>query len=142
MMNVMPREVSPLIVKYGYRTLAILILLTVFSTFLLVEYFLSGDKNTFLLALSIIFYPLTIILFVAFRLTVVDRIHKKYFQNETLLNKSGKVLKGSSVGSKGSANISNEDWSFICDSTTKEGDTVEVIGILDDNITLKVRKID
>ncbi|MGC8618487.1 MAG: NfeD family protein [Thermoplasmata archaeon] len=138
----MRREVSPLIVKYGYRTLAILILLTVFSTYLLAEYFLSGEKNTFLLALSIIFYPLTIILFVGFRLTVVDRIHKKYFHNETLLNKSGKVSKGSVVGIKGSVNIANEDWSFICDSTTNEGDTVEVVGILEDNVTLRVKRID
>lgn len=138
----MSREVSSLIVKYGYRTLAILILLTIFSTYLLVEYLLSGEKNTFLLALSVIFYPLTIILFVGFRLTVVDRIHKKYFHNETLLNKSGKVLKGSATGIKGSANIANEDWSFVCDSTTSEGDTVEVVGILDDNITLKVKRID
>ncbi|MGC8563030.1 MAG: NfeD family protein [Thermoplasmata archaeon] len=138
----MRREVSPLIVKYGYRTLAILILLTVFSTYLLTEYFLSGEKNTFLLALSIIFYPLTIILFVGFRLTVVDRIHKKYFHNETLLNKSGKVSKGSVVGIKGSVNIANEDWSFICDSTTNEGDTVEVVGILEDNVTLRVKRID
>ena len=140
-MNLMRREVSPLIVKYGYRTLAILILLAIFSTYLLTEYFLSGEKNTFLLALSIIFYPITIILFVGFRLTVVDRIHKKYFHNETLMNKSGRVSKESGVGIKGSANISNEEWSFICDSITNEGDTVEVVGILDDNVTLRVKKI-
>lgn len=140
-MNLMRREVSPLIVKYGYRTLAILTLMAIFSTYLLIEYFLSGEKNTFLLVLASIFYPLTIILFVGFRLTVVKKIHKKYFHNETLLNKSGKVSKGAEVGIKGSANISNEDWSFICDSITNVGDTVEVVGILEDNATLKVKKV-
>ena len=137
----MHREVSSLVVQYGYRTLGMLILLAIFSTFLLTEYFLSGETNTFFLVLSIVFYPITLILFVGFRLTVVDRIHKKYFHSETLLRKIGKVSKGSSAGNKGSANISSEDWSFICDSNTKEGDTVEIIEILEDNVTLKVRKI-
>lgn len=137
----MPKEVSPIIVKYGYRTLGILIMLVAFSTFLLIEYFLSGERNAFFLALSIIFYPITLILFVGFRLTVVDRINKKYFQNETLLGKSGKVKKGSSAGAKGTVNISSEDWSFVCDSSTEEGDTVEVIETLEDGITIKVRRI-
>jgi|GEM_PF-781965 membrane-bound ClpP family serine protease len=136
----MPREVSNLVVKYGYRTLIVLILLLIFSTYLLLEYFISRETNVFLLALSIIFYVITVILFIGFRLTIVDKIHKKYFHNEVLIGQKGKVLKGVNAGTKGTANVMNEDWGFICDSDTRDGDIVTVEEIMEDNVTLKVRK--
>lgn len=136
----MPRQLSPLVVKYGYRTIIVLVLLLIFSIFLLVEYFISEETNIFTLALAIIFFLITLILFIGFRLTIVNKIEKKYFHMETLIGQSGKVLKGVKAGEKGTVNVSNEDWSFICNSDTSDGENVTITEIMDDRITLKVRK--
>ncbi|MCL4447827.1 MAG: hypothetical protein M0Z77_07060 [Thermoplasmatales archaeon] len=136
----MSREVSSIIVKYGYRTLIILSILLAFSTFLLVAYIASKESNAFFLSLSIVFYLLTLILFVGFRLTKVERIHKKYFHTETLVGKGGRITKGVTAGNLGSVTVMNEEWSFVCDTNTSFNDEVVVTQVMDDRVTLRVRK--
>ncbi len=130
-----------LIQRYGYRTIIVLILLFVFSTFLLFEYIVTGYVHTTLLILSILFYTITIVLIVGFSLTRVKKINKSYFTMESLLGKTGKVIKACKPGEKGSATVASEDWSIESDQELFEGDTIEVIGIMEDKVTLKVKKI-
>jgi membrane protein implicated in regulation of membrane protease activity len=136
----MPREVSRITVKYGYRTIGLLVALAAFAAFLLAEYFISGGI-VFFLVFSIIIFVITIFLFIGFSLTTSSRITKKYFHPENLVGKTGKVLKGVPAGEPGTVTVVNEDWSFICDSDTSDGDMVTVVEVLDDKVTLKVRKV-
>lgn len=136
----MAKEVSPIIVKYGYRVIVVLFLLFIFSIYLLVEYFLSGRTNNFYLAISIIFFLITLLLFLGFRITIVHKIEKKYFQLDTLIGQTGRVSKGVHSGERGTLNVSNEDWSFICNSDTTDGEIVTVVEVLADQALLKVKK--
>ncbi len=136
----MNRGTSRLTVKYGYRTMGLLIVLLAFSAFLLVEYLVTGENTPFFLALSIVFFLLTLILFVGFSQTVVTRIEKRYFHSENLIGHSGKILKAARAGERGTVNVLNEDWSFVCDSDTNVDETVTVRNIMDDKITLQVER--
>ncbi len=127
--------------RYGYRTFIILILIFIFSTFLLVEYFQSDQTHPTLLILAILFYLIFVILLIGFSLTNVKKINKKYFQTTTLIGQKGRVTRGVKAGEIGSAQVSNEEWSFVSESDTKENDLIEVIAVMDDKITLKVKKI-
>ncbi|MEM0127897.1 MAG: NfeD family protein [Thermoplasmatales archaeon] len=136
----MPREVSRVTVKYGYRTIGLLISLAAFAIFLLTEYFLTGGI-VFFLVFSIIIFVVLIFLFIGFSLTTSSRITKRYFHSDTLKGQNGNVVKGVPAGVKGTVTVLNEDWSFISDSDTSDGDLVTVIDVLEDGVTLKVRKI-
>jgi membrane-bound ClpP family serine protease len=130
-----------LIQRYGFRTIIILILLFVFSTFLLFEYIITGYVHTTILILSILFYFITAVLLVGFSLTRVKKINKSYFTMDSLIGKTGKVIKACKPGEKGSATVASEDWSIESDEELFEGDTIVVIGVLEDKITLIVKKI-
>jgi len=136
----MPKEPSKLMMKYGYRTIIMLALLLIFSIFLLVEYLLTKEENPLLLAISTVFFLITIILSVGFSLTTVIRIEKKYFHSETLIGQKGRVTKGVIAGVRGTVTVANEDFSFISNSDTSDGETVTVSKIMDDNVTLVVRR--
>ena len=130
-----------LIQRYGYRTIVILILLFVFSTFLLFEYIVTGYIHITILILSILFYLITIVLIVGFSLTRVKKINKSYFTMDSLIGKTGKVIKSCKTGEKGAATVASEDWSIESDEELFEGDTIKVVGIMEDKVTLKVKKI-
>ncbi|MEM0073613.1 MAG: NfeD family protein [Thermoplasmatales archaeon] len=136
----MPKEVSRLTVKYGYRTIGLLVALTIFALFLLSEYFLAGQVVLFLV-LSIILLVVVVFLFIGFSLTTSSRITKRYFHIENLKGQKGSVVKGVPAGTKGTVTVLNEDWSFICDSDTNDGDVVTVIDVLEDKVTLRVKKL-
>ncbi len=127
--------------KYGYRTFIILILLFIFATFLLVEYLITGQDHPTLLVLAILFYIILLILGIGFSLTNVKKINKKYFQTDTLVGQKGRVTRGVKAGEKGTAQVANEEWSFICDSDTFDNELIEVTGVLDDKVTLKIKKL-
>ncbi len=126
--------------RYGYRTLILLILILIFASYLLFEYYYTGAVHTTLIVLSILFYFIDIVLFIGFSLTRVKKINKAYFKMEALIGKEGKVIKGCRPGEKGSATVSSEDWTIESDEELKEGDIITVTGVLEDNITLKVKK--
>ena len=86
------------------------------------------------------FVLLALILFVGFSQTIVTRIEKKYFHSENLIGHSGKILKGAKAGERGTVDVLNEDWSFVCDSDTNVDDTVTVRNITDDKVTLQVER--
>jgi membrane protein implicated in regulation of membrane protease activity len=127
--------------KYGYRTFIILILLFIFSTFLLIEYLITGQDHPTLLVLAILFYIIFLILAIGFSLTNVKKINKKYFQTDSLIGQKGRVTRGVKAGEKGTAQVSNEEWSFICDSDTYDNELVEVTGVLEDKVTIKIKKL-
>ena len=83
---------------------------------------------------------LTLILLVGFRLTRVERIHKKYFHAETLVGQKGRITKGVPSGNPGSVTVMNEDWSFVCDSDTSDNEAITVTEVMDDGVTLRVAK--
>jgi membrane-bound ClpP family serine protease len=130
-----------LIQRYSFRTIIILILLFVFSTFLLFEYIVTGYIHITILILSILFYLITIVLIVGFSLTGFKKINKSYFTIDSLIGKTGKVIKSCKPGEKGAATVASEDWSIESDEELFEGDTIKVVGIMEDEVTLKVKKI-
>ncbi|MCL4333203.1 MAG: hypothetical protein M1290_00510 [Candidatus Thermoplasmatota archaeon] len=134
----MGRGPSRLTVKYGYRTLGLLIFLLIFSTFLLYEYFAGKERMPLFLALAVIFYIITLVLFVGFSYTVVTRIEKKYYRVDDLVGQTGKVFKGVKAGERGTVNVRNEDWTFVCDSDTSDEQIVTVKRVMEDRVTLVV----
>lgn len=127
--------------RYGYRTFIILIIIFIFSTFLLVEYLTTGQVHPTLLVLSILFYIIFVILAIGFSLTNVKKINKKYFQTDSLIGQKGRVTRGVKAGERGTAQVSNEEWSFVCDSDTYDNELIEVVAIMEDKVTLKIRKL-
>jgi membrane-bound ClpP family serine protease len=136
----MAKEVSNFTVKYGFRAMVLLSIILIFAFFLLIEYLSSGKNDSLLLALSIVFFVTDALLFVGFTITISTRITKKYFHTETLVGQTGRVINGRPAKSLGTVTVMNEDWSFICDSDTHDNEIVEVIEVMDDKVTLKVRK--
>jgi membrane protein implicated in regulation of membrane protease activity len=136
----MAKEVSNFTVKYGFRAMVPLSIILIFALFLLIEYLSSGRNDSLLLALSIVFFLTDALLFIGFTITISTRITKKYFHPETLVGRTGRVINGRPANNLGTVTVMNEDWSFICDSDTNDNDIVEVIEVMDDKVTLKVRK--
>ena len=137
----MPKQPSKFAVKYGYRAVVPLAILLIFAIYLLIEYLITGMNNSFLLAFSIVFFLITLLLFVGFSITISNRITKKYFHPETLVGQSGRVLKGVPANELGTVVVMSEDWSFICDTETHDNDQVTVIGVQEESATLRVKKI-
>ncbi|MCL5681053.1 MAG: hypothetical protein M1515_03275 [Candidatus Thermoplasmatota archaeon] len=132
---------TTLTAKYGFRTFFVLLILFIFSTFLLIEYFASGQQQPSILALSILFYIIFAILLIGFRLTNVKNIRKRYFHPDSVVGQVGRVTKGVPAGQRGGVQIESEEWSFISDSDTKDNENVEVVRVMEDKVTLKVKKI-
>ncbi|MCL4450993.1 MAG: NfeD family protein [Candidatus Thermoplasmatota archaeon] len=137
----MPKQPSKFAVKYGYRAVVPLAILLIFAIYLLIEYLITGMNNSFLLAFSIVFFLITLLLFVGFSITISKRITKKYFHPETLVGQTGRVLKGVPANELGTVVVMSEDWSFICDTETHDNDQVTVIGVQEESATLRVKKI-
>ncbi|MGC8645052.1 MAG: NfeD family protein [Thermoplasmata archaeon] len=135
----MAKQVSGFTVKYGYRTVGLLVALAAFAFFLLAEYFISGGVALFLV-FSILIFVITVFLLIGFSLTTSSRITKRYFHPDNLVGQTGRVLKGVPAGEVGTVTVVNEDWSFISDSDTNDGDIVVVTEVLEDKVTLKVKK--
>ncbi len=136
----MAKEPSNFAVKYGFRAVVPLAIIFIFALFLLVEYLISGMSNTFLLAISIVFFVIDLLLFVGFSITVSHRITKKYFQMGTLVGQTGRVLRGVPANEVGTVVVMSEDWSFTCDVETYDNEQVTVVSVQDDNATLRVKK--
>ncbi|MCL4446956.1 MAG: NfeD family protein [Thermoplasmatales archaeon] len=137
----MPKEPSKFAVKYGYRAVVPLAIILIFAFYLLVEYLVTGMNNNFVLAFSIVFFLIAILLFVGFTITISNRITKKYFHTETVVGQTGRVLKGVPANQIGTVVVMSEDWSFICDTDTYDNELVTVIGIQEDTATLRIKKI-
>lgn len=136
----MKKGISRIKVKYGYRTLGLLVVLLVFSIILLVEYIITEESNPLLIGVSMVFFVITAILFVGFSQTSVMRIEKRYFHNDSLIGLGGRVVKGSRAGERGTMYARNEEWSFVCDSDTTSNESVVVKEVMEDRVTLRVEK--
>lgn len=136
----MSKEPNAFTVKYGFRVVVPVSLVSIFAIFLLVEYLLTGRKDSILLALAIAFFVIDLILIVGFGLTTSSRITKKYYHTETLIGQNGRVIKGVPARNTGTVTVSSEDWSFTCDSDTSDNEIVTIVDVFPDNVTLKVRK--
>lgn len=136
----MAKEPGNFAVKYGFRAVVPLAIIFVFALILLVEYLITGMGNTFLLAISIVFFVIDVLLFVGFSITVSHRITKKYFNRGSLVGQTGRVLKGAPANDMGTVVVMSEDWSFICDVDTYDNELVTVVSVKDDNATLRVKK--
>ncbi len=136
----MAKEPSKFTVKYGYRAVVPIAIITIFALYLLIEYFITGRNNSFMLAFSIVFFLIALLLFVGFSITISQRITKKYFSKETMIGQTGRVLKGVPANEIGTVVVKSEDWSFVCDEDTIDNELVTVVAVQDDSATLKVRK--
>lgn len=134
------REPSNFTVKYGLRAIIPVSIIALFALFLLVEYLISGRTNSFLLAFSIVFFVTALLLFVGFTITISNRITKKYFHTETMVGQPGRVIRGVPAKTVGTVNVMNEEWSFVCDSDTFDNEAVTVLEVMEDNVTLRVKK--
>ena len=137
----MPKEPSNFAVKYGFRAIVPVAIILIFAFYLLTEYLISGSTNSFLLALSIVFFATGLLLFVGFTITISNRITKKYFHTETLVGQSGRIIKGVPANTVGTVAVLSEDWSFVCDADTSDNEMVTVTEVQDDKVTLIVKKI-
>ena len=84
----MTKEPSDFALKYGFRTVIPVAIILIFAIILLVEYLTTGMNNTFILAFSIVFFLIALLLYVGFRITISHRITKKYFHIETLVGQT------------------------------------------------------
>ncbi len=135
----MPKEPSDFTVKYGMRVIVPLALFLLVAVLFLVLYFNTGRNDNVLLGLFFLFLIVTVLLFFGFRITISNRITKKYFHTETLIGQKGRVIKGVPAETLGTVNILNEDWSFLCDSDTSDNQIVTVTEVLEDTATLRVK---
>ncbi len=137
----MTKEPSDFALKYGFRTVIPVAIILIFAIILLVEYLTTGMNNTFILAFSIVFFLIALLLYVGFRITISHRITKKYFHIETLVGQTGRVINGVPANVVGTVTVVNEDWSFVCDSNTSDNDLVTITEVQTDNVTVRVKKI-
>ncbi|MEM0135544.1 MAG: NfeD family protein [Thermoplasmatales archaeon] len=137
----MQKQPSKFAVKYGYRAVVPLAIIIIFAFYLLIEYLITGESNSFLLAFSIVFFVIAALLFVGFSITISKRITKKYFHTGSLVGQTGRVLKGVPANELGTVVVMSEDWSFVCDTETHDNELVTVIGVQEETATLTVKKI-
>ncbi len=137
----MKKQPSAFTVRYGFRAIVPVAIISFFTVFLFAEYLYTGRGDSTLLALTILFLIIDLILVGGFRITISSWITKKYYHPETMVGETGRVIKGASAGETGTVTVASEDWSFVCDSDTYDNEIVTVVQVMPDNVILKVRKI-
>ncbi len=135
------RKELTIIDRYGYRTFIILLLILIFAIYLIYLYFSTGEVHSSYLFLSVLFLIIAVIIFVGFRFTIIKKIDKIYFNTNTMIGESGIVITPASAGLKGTVRIQHEEWSFTSNEDMQVNDKVEVISVMDDKVTMVVRKI-
>ena len=75
-----------------------------------------------------------------FKTTAVRRITKKYYTVDTVIGKQGIAKVSFDAGAKGVVNVESEYWSAVTADRIAEGDSVSVISVESDKVTLRVKK--
>jgi membrane-bound ClpP family serine protease len=123
---------------FGIRPLLLVIAIVVVGIYVLAEGIYASDPEV-----GVIGIVITLIgagLGYGFRLTTIHKITKRYYHVSTVVGKTGVSKSSFDPSNKGVVNVENEYWSAISDERIGEGESVIVISVAQDKVTLKVRK--
>lgn len=134
-----PREsLKERLYLFGVRQLALVAAVIVVGIVFVVIGAVAGQMEN--LVAGILIVLIGIGLGYGFKTTAVRRVSKRYYTMDTIVGKEGVAKSGFDQGNKGVVNVDNEYWSAVTSDRISEGDTVTVVSVESDKVTLRVRK--
>ena len=134
-----PREsMKERLYLFGIRQLALVAAVVVIGIIFVVEGAVAGQTEN--LVAGIIIVLIGVGLGYGFKTTAVRRVSKRYYSTDTIVGKEGVAKSGFDAGNKGVVYVDNEYWSAVTSDRISEGDSVTVVSVVSDKVTLRVRK--
>lgn len=123
---------------FGIRQLALIAAVIVIGLVLIVEGAVAGLMEN--LVAGVVIVLIGVGLGYGFKTTAVRRVSKRYYTTDTIVGKEGVAKSGFDEGNKGVVNVDNEYWTAVTSDRISEGDTVTVVSVEIDKVTLRVKK--